>query len=379
LTDYTSFYSRFIHKIYCTSEAAEYRAARLIRERLPSIPFCVVEHKDDIPLLDRTMKTLFLTTGKGLKVGYCPGSRGHLCCNYLTINLYEGCPIGCSYCIMRSYLNFLPITINVDTDRIVLEMEQIIGLNPGRTLRFGTGETGDSLFFDPLCELSADLVEWCARFPNVMLELKSKTAFVDHLLPLQRKGNAVIGFSLNPQAIVGTEESFAAPLEQRLAAAQKAVQAGYCLSFHFDPIIRVPDWEERYAGVISRLREFPRHRIVWISLGTMRYPKELKNHLAEQPWLYDEFVLCKDGKYRYLQPIREKIYAKINSLIRNYTDAPVYLCMESPFVWRRIFGKMPSKIPELCAIFSSVTVNDATKRAHKQDSRVPLKTPTFLK
>lgn len=358
MTNYSSFYNRFIKKIFYTPEVEEYKPVRRVRERLPDTPFIPVSDKEAIPKSDRNQSSLFVTGGKGNKVGLCPGSRRHLCCNYVTVNLYEGCPIGCTYCIMKSYLNFLPVTVNVDTRSIIRELEAIISLNQGAPLRIGTGETGDSLFYDPLFELSQELVEFSAHFPNLQFELKTKTAFVDHLLGVKHKGRAVIGFSLNPPSLVGTEEGFAATVDERFAAAARACAAGYDLSFHFDPIIRTFEWEILYSKVVERLADFASERIAWISLGTMRYPGNLRDRLEERPYLFDEFVLCRDAKYRYLQPIRETMYKKIAGFIREKTTAPVYLCMESPAVWKHVFGKIPSKLDELCAIFSTVKVGD---------------------
>ncbi|MBN2352541.1 MAG: radical SAM protein [Spirochaetales bacterium] len=351
LTDYSSFYSRFVTSVYFTDEAAGSPALARAIERLRDVPFKRVKGKDDIPPADRKRETLFLTTGRGKTVTACPGSKGHLCCNYLTIDLYGGCPIGCTYCILRSYLNFAPVTVNVDTGAVCREIERIAAADPGRPLRLGTGETGDSLFFDPLFDLSRDLVERCALFPNVSLELKTKTDFVDHLLGIERKGGAVIAFSLNPQVLIDSEEPFANGLDDRLAAAGRALAAGYRVAFHFDPVIRVPGWDDMYGAVADRLAAFPAERVAWISLGTVRYPKELLGRLGERPYLFDEFFPSRDGKFRYLQPVRVSMYRSLADRIAQAVDAPVYMCMESPAVWRRVFGNPPSKIESLCGIF----------------------------
>lgn len=359
MIDYSTFYRKFIDHLYSTPEAARTETVRLVTSRLPDLPLRLVGDKNEIPPGHQNRRTLFLTPGRGMKVGRCPGSRGHLCCNYLTVNLYEGCPIGCSYCIMQSYLNFLPVTVNVDRRPMIREIERLAALNRKRTVRIGTGETGDSLFYDPLCDLSRPLVEACARLPNVVFELKTKTHFVDHLLDIRRKGRAVIAFSLNPPGVSAAEEPFASGLEERLEAARRARAAGYRLAFHFDPILRVPGWENDYRATVARLREFgARGDIVWISLGTMRYPGELKDRLADRPYLFDEYVRCRDGKFRYLQPVRWRMYRRMLEWIREMTDAPVYLCMESPVVWKKVFGDIPGQIKDLCAIFSNVNLTN---------------------
>jgi spore photoproduct lyase len=313
-----------------------------------------VEPGQRIPPRDLNHSTLYLRAPRGRPVGRCPGSPGHLCCNYLTADLYEGCPLGCAYCIMRGYLNSAPLVVHLDPEPLIHRVTEIARLNPGRTVRVGTGELGDSLLLDPVFQLSRELIAAFAGLPNLVLELKTKTDAVGHLLDLEPKGNTVIGFSLNPDRLVRRYDGAAAGLDRRLEAARRAARGGYRVSFHFDPIFRVPDWPDRYAEVIQALAGFPASRIAWISLGTFRYTPRLKGMLGERDFLLEEFVRCRDGKYRYVQRTRSRMYRWLLERIRERTPAPVYLCMESPAVWRNVFGRIPPEIPGLSDIFSAI-------------------------
>jgi spore photoproduct lyase len=185
----------------------------------------------------------------------------------------------------------------------------------------------------------------------VYFELKTKTHFVDHLLEVGKKGNAVIGFSVNPQARIEAHESNASSLSERLEAAGKALEAGYYLAFHFDPIFYSENWEQEYLALVRRLSRFPSERIAWISLGTMRYTPALKEKLGEQAFLYEEFIPCRDGKFRYPQKMRIPIYESLYEALNKELSAPIYLCMESPAIWRRVYGDVPGKMDGLRAIF----------------------------
>lgn len=161
-----------------------------------------------------------------------------------------------------------------------------------------------------------------------------------------------MAFSLNAREVQQAEEGEAASIDERLRAAERAVRAGYMAAFHFDPVIAYPDWREGYGETIGKLGRFPADRVAWISLGTFRYPPALKDRMDRRPYLYDEFVPCRDGKYRYLQRRRGEIYTFMKKEISGTLDVPVYLCMESSDIWRRVYGDMPLKMRDMHDIFT---------------------------
>ena len=347
------YYTDLFDRIYLTEDALDLPRVRSVLNGLSSLPAETVGSKTDIPGEHMNARTLFITLPKGEIVDRCPGTRGHLCCNYLTVNQYLGCTLGCSYCIMRWYLNFEPITVYADTREAVRRIEAIRRANPGTVLRIGTGEVGDSLLLDPLFDLSRDYIEAFADDPLIYFELKTKTDFIDHLEDIPEKGNTVIGFSLNPGEFTAAEEPCAVTVERRFAAAERAVSWGYKIAFHFDPIVTGPetDWREAYFPLADRVAGFPADKVAWISMGTFRYPPELKDKMGSPSYLYDEYVPSRDGKYRYLQRRRVVVYREMLERIRRKSSAPVYLCMESDAVWKAVFGKLPGEIPGLKPIF----------------------------
>lgn len=312
----------------------------------------VVEDLKDVPLEDRNGSTVVVTTSRGRVLTPCPGTKGHRCCRYQTIDLYLGCTIGCTYCIMQSYLNYSPITVYADTGPA---RESIDALGKtGRLYRIGTGEVGDSLLLDDVFRLSEELVEAAAPYPNLRLELKTKTARVDHLLGINDKGGAVLGFSLAPESRVAAEEPYAASIAERLAAAERGAGAGFGVAYHFDPMITTPEsdgaWVADYQQLVDRL---PDVEPAWISMGTIRFPPGFRRRVSPRPYLFDEFVPATDGKLRYVQRRRIEVYKTVLAMLRERFSAPVYLCMESEAVWRRVFGAVPGELQELRGIFST--------------------------
>ena len=350
----SSYYAELIHRVYAEQLVAESPYLRRAVQQLPGVPVHAVQSREEIPQEHLNRHTLFVGGPRGKTVTPCPGSRGHICCNYITVDLYLGCTLGCGYCIMESYLNFSPLTVYLEPERSIARLQELARQNTNVTIRAGTGEVGDSLLLDPLFGLSEVFITALARHPNVYFELKTKTHFVDHILDIGQKGNAVIGFSVNPQAYIDAHEPQASSLSDRLQAARKVLEAGYRLAFHFDPIFFSENWEEEYLRLVEVLGQFPSQRIAWISLGTMRYTPALKEKLGEQAFLYEEFVPCRDGKFRYPQKMRIPIYQTLYEALKRKLSVPIYLCMESPAIWRKVFGDVPDKIDGLRAIFTKV-------------------------
>jgi len=83
-----------------------------------------------------------------------------------------------------------------------------------------------------------------------------------------------------------------------------------------------------------------RKAVRWISLGTLRFSRNLKRVIEERfpdnRLLDGELFRGFDGKMRYCDSARVEVYRKIISRIRkNSPGTLIYLCMESRGVWER--------------------------------------------
>ena len=117
----------------------------------------------------------------------CPGTTGYLCCGYRVLNIVTGCPFDCTYCILQLYLNQPSITVHSNWADSLAEIDALVRRRPGKTLRLGTGELADSLALEPITGMAADLLPSALEFPEVVLELKTKSTFVDSLLDIDHR------------------------------------------------------------------------------------------------------------------------------------------------------------------------------------------------
>ncbi len=354
-------------KIFVHREAREDEITRRILKAFPQLP--VEEVPSEAAFLDivgavpltEGKKYLWLSRYKGNFIKYCPGatgtSRHYRCCNYLVINEATNCPIECSYCFLQGYVTNPAMTIYTNYQKIQEELQQLSAANPGRIVRIGTGELTDSLALDPIVRLSHKLAATVAELPNIVLEMKTKTNHIDHLLEMAYR-KMVVSWSVNPAWIVQKVEHKAAPLEQRLAAMRKVNDAGFMIGLHFDPIIYYKNWREGYRELIAALAEaIDGSRIAWISMGSFRTPPPLKENIRlrfpKTPILAGEQIRGKDGKMRYIKPLRLEMYRTIYQYLKEaFGDPYVYFCMESLDLWKAVLGKAPANSGEVDYYFA---------------------------
>lgn len=330
-----------------------------------SLPARIIDERDvssivkgDYPAnLTSGKKTLLLCRNNGEFLKDCPGTREYRCCGYRVINIGMGCPMDCVYCILQAYLNNPYLTFFVNKDDLFTELAEKIAAYDGTVMRIGTGEFTDSMALDRITGLSRPLVEFFAGQKKGILELKTKSGYVDRLRNLDHNGRTIVAWSLNGEEIAGGEEIRAATLEQRLAAAAKCAEWGYGLAFHFDPIIAYPGWQSGYRKIIDKLfAAVPSERIRWISLGALRYIPSLKHigtsRFPHSNTFHHEFIEGMDGKQRYFRPLRVELYNELYQQLKSYCgdQTCIYFCMESDEIWQEVMGFTPSEYGGISAM-----------------------------
>lgn len=344
-------------KVFIEKNALNYPHAQRILSQLPGIP--VEEIEDNCSLrhwfdqkpdpLGEGKKYLLLRADKGRSFKPFPESEHYLSCDYFTLHVAEGCDLECSYCILQAYLTNPLLTLYVNIEEMLENLKGILNQNPDRFFKIGTGQLADSLSLEPIAGFAPILVPFFAGQKNAVLELKTKSNHIDSLLNLDPKGRTIVSWSMNSKKIQQEEEHKCASIEERILAAGKISDAGYRVGFHFDPIIDYSSWEEDYFEVIDEIFSIiPEEKIAWISLGCLRFMPELKTIMQKRfpksQLALAEWIPGMDGKFRYLKHRRIEIYQKMVEKIRRQSSGTtLYLSMESPEVWRRVFGEEPTK------------------------------------
>lgn len=334
----------FVERSCRNSALAERAARRHPSARLEVIPSMKEYCRGRVFTVNdynQRQKNLFIVSEQYDFYKPCPCTSAARCCGYHLLNLGFGCGFECTYCFLQGYQNAPGIILPANIEDY---FRNFVPPAAGSSLfdqpRVGSGEFTDSLIFDDLTAFSPLIVEFFRARPGVSFEFKTKSANVGNLLAAPSAPNVVVSWSVNPQKMIDENEFYTASIDERLAAARECADAGYGVAFHFDPVIRYTIWRDGYAEVIERIFDaVPARAVRWISIGTLRMKADIKRvieaRFPDNGILDAELLLGPDRKLRYAEHERVEVYRHLINRIRARSAATtVYLCMESPDVWR---------------------------------------------
>ena len=278
---------------------------------------------------------------KGLGLGRCPvASPRTLCCNLRTLDAVDNCGYGCSYCSIQSFFDGKQISFDKGFANKLKNLE----LDSDQTYHIGTGQSSDSLMWGNSHAVLNALIEFARANPNVILELKTKSANVNHLLRADAPKNILCTWSLNTPTLIRNEEHGTATLGKRLDAARKVADAGLVVGFHFHPIVHYDQWQQDYRLVVERLCSlFEPEEVALVSMGTLTYIKSVIREIRKRAipsQILKMPMVDSDGKQSYPDEIKLALFSHVyNSFADGWkSDVFFYLCMENQRFWKPVLG-----------------------------------------
>jgi spore photoproduct lyase len=277
-----------------------------------------------------------------LGLGFCPvASPKTRCCNLLTLDAVDNCGYGCSYCSIQSFFTGHEVTF----DSHFGEKLKRIPIDPGRIYHIGTGQSSDSLMWGNSNGVLDAIIEFAGDHPNVILELKTKSANISHLLKSELPPNLICSWSVNPQTIIDNEEHGSASLQKRLDAARQLAAKGVVIGFHFHPMIHYQQWREEYAVIFQQIQHsFRPQQVAMISLGSLTFIKPVIRKIRQQgsdSQILKMPMVEADGKLSYPDDIKLEMFSHAWKSFSSEWQEQVffYLCMENQRLWEPVFGQ----------------------------------------
>jgi spore photoproduct lyase len=287
-------------------------------------------------LQKRNKLDLFIARKTGELVKEAPNAYGlsgerH----YYFIHAYN-CIYECQYCYLQGYFNSPDIVLFVNHDEIINQMKSImLETKTNNRIWFHAGEFSDSLALSHITNELEPYWGFFKKFPNAILELRTKSANIKTLEKLEALPNTVISFSMSPEKEIKEYDLLTAGLKGRLKSIEQLAEKGFRIGLHFDPIIYSDDIYLRYQKLFEDiLKVLPIQNLAYISLGVVRFTKdvyfEVERNYPDSGLLQESFIKSFDNKIRYKRPMRLKILEKMKSLLINVQipEEKVYFCME---------------------------------------------------
>ena len=271
--------------------------------------------------------------------------RSQVCWSLHDLHSAWGCFHRCAYCQRGSIY-----VINLNLESFVERVDGLIAQNPWqKTFRYDVEQ--DVLAIEPeygACEL---LVEDFAKREGKYLILFSKSANVDHLLPLRHNGHTIMLWTLSPADVSRRYEQMTGTLEERLEAACKCREAGYTVRFKCKPIIPVAGWRDGITDMLTRLYDtvepenLSMEMVFFGSLGEMDATLGLENldpalvavaedaqQRAVEGWSRD-----RNGPPPFPFEAKEEVYRHFIAESRRLSPStPVTLCAETQRMWQAL-------------------------------------------
>ena len=196
---------------------------------------------------------------------------------------------------------------------------------------------------------------------NIILEFKTKSNNISHLLKTDIPKNVFVSWSLNPQIFIDNEEHGTATLEERLNSAKKLSDKGVLVGFHFHPIVYYEGYEDDYKKIVKKVMSmFHPSQIAMISMGTLTFIKPAINKLRSTGLKSKVLQIPMEdavGKSSYTKEVKKEIFSNVYDEFSSWhKDLFFYLCMEESSIWEMVFGDYYKSNTDFeTALFESVS------------------------
>ena len=302
----------------------------------------IVDHK--YQLIDGSIRTLIRKVGDGSiitrfeKTPIPSKPTDVVCPHFLELKWATGCPFDCAWCYLKGTLRFRPQKAKPYIkryNRIEQHVQSFLENADGYKEVLNTGELADSLMWErngnPFSKFILSLFENQENH-KVLFVTKSKN--IEHLLEGMYQNNAIISFSLNPNAVAERFEKGAPIVADRIEAARKLAQAGYEVRIRIDPMVPVVDCKDLYNDLVDNIfKKFIPSRI---TLGSLRGLQSTINNTNDKEWVKYLSERSNWGR-KVAFDTRYAMYLDVIDYLRtqyDYTD--VALCKETVAIWDKL-------------------------------------------
>ena len=218
----------------------------------------IIENHNNIEEMRKKQNSEFKEIKQNLIIGIRKTHKfieNHKVSDYLVPYTSSGCIAMCLYCYLVCNFNkcsYLRLFVNREE---MLNKIIKIANKSDKNLVFEIGSNSDLILENTITDNLVWTIETFSKSKKGMLTFPTKFGMVDPILNLNHNGKIIVRVSVNPEEIIKKIELGTSPLEERVKAINKLVEAGYKVGILIAPVIFLDSWEEKYENLIINLYE----------------------------------------------------------------------------------------------------------------------------
>ena len=216
------------------------------------------------------------------------------------------CLYDCEYCWLKGMYHSANLVVFLNLEDAFAEAEEKRKEGP---MYLSLSFESDLVPLEPITGQIARWNEYLLDRPDITAEIRTKCGATSLYPALTSCPNLIFAFTLSPESVIASLEHGTSSLQQRLEAAGTAMACGFPVRLCIDPMIRVPEWKQEYAGMIKTISEnIDLSRVKDFSVGTYRqsdtYQRRMRRSFPASAVIQYPYV-SKDGYCQY--PDEERI------------------------------------------------------------------------
>ena len=286
--------------IYVEKEIKEHLRAREILNRFSGLPVIDCERYGEVFnrnaqnfRIQKQLPCLILAKKYGNLVLPTPEGYGFQGEGSYYFSHMMNCVYDCRYCFLQGMYRSANTVLFVNYEDFYSDLERYIK-NTNDAGNYYSGYDCDSLALEPVSHFCQFFLPLFRKYPNAMLEIRTKSTQVRGLLEAQALDNVIVAMSFASEAATARWEHKVPSLKKRLEALVKLQNNGWPVALRFEPIIYTETVLEEYAALFKLVfSSLDTEKLHSVSLGEFRMPTEFYKSIAK---LYPDEAL-------YAQPI----------------------------------------------------------------------------
>ena len=254
--------------------------------------------------------------------------------NFYFSHMYN-CLYDCEYCFLQGMYSSADYILFVNFEDFEEEIKDKISFLKNEKVTFFSGYDCDSLAFEKISGFVRYFLPIFKNFPNVDIELRTKSIQIDPLISMVPISNCIVAFSLMPTEIAKKIDHKAPSIEKRINMISKLASMGWKIGLRFDPLIYGENWKNLYINLFDNVfKNIDKKVIHSITLGPLRFPKamfkKIKSMNPRSKLLSDSLTL-RGNKISYSNDIELEMQSFCIELLKQYSPETLFFSCKGNF------------------------------------------------